>query len=264
MTTQDEELRSVAEFLLRLQNRRSSEPIDVEIEWPPPDDGVHLVASTGMLIHGQCATRIGEHYVRSTAWGGNVDLDEAGICELLRNAARLGPRRVEGGPPIYLRVHDSNSSRSLGTGLVILDRMRPDRVPAPRRPIRVFAGSLPIDAIEGQELRRGEKLSASRSLVGADLATPSSELARRFLELGIRVALEPDGDTISHLTYIHPYPRKVCGVWIGASVSEVDAILGTAADEPIFGRGNRGWIYEHDGHLCVCFDENDCVAAIVR
>lgn len=168
------------------------------------------------------------------------------------------------GPPIYVRVHDSASAVSLNDGAEILDRKRPDRVPPPRRPVPQVRGLPAADPREGEELHRGASLMGSRTILGSDAPTTTPDLQKRFLALGIRGALAEDGDTIRHLAYIQPYPRKVCGVWLGASAADVQEILGVVEDETTMGRRSRFWIYELRGHLGIGFDETDRENVIVR
>jgi hypothetical protein len=125
-------------------------------------------------------------------------------------------------------------------------------------------GAPPIEAREGHELHRGDSIAAYRGMVSAAPGIDTPKLLEGFLAIGIRVSLERDGDTISHLAYIHPYPRKVCGIWLGASASEVQGILGIAEDETSMAQGRRFWIYDVEGHLGVGFDDTDRVNVISR
>jgi hypothetical protein len=263
MTTQAQALAGATRFLLELRKLHPRDPIDVEIEWPPDENGVSLFAWCGMLVYGRQPTRVGKHFLDSIAWEG-TEIDVPGILTLLVKAGQGESLQCSIGPPIYLRVHDSASSIALDTGEQIWDRKRPDRVPPPRKPVANTRGSPVVDPREGQELRRGGSITAARSVIGAAADANAAELLKKFLAIGVRVGLDIDGDTIAYLAYIQPYPRKVCGVWIGASAAEVQEILGIAEDEFKVNRGRRAWVYDHDGHLSVSFDDNDFVNAIGR
>jgi hypothetical protein len=113
-------------------------------------------------------------------------------------------------------------------------------------------------------VRRGSSIRSHAALAGISSSASPEEIRTKLDALGIRIYLEHDTDRVGRLVYLAPYPRKVCGVWIGASASEVMSVLGESEDEDIDAEGQRAWTYERGGHLYVRFDEDDLVELIVR
>lgn len=255
MTTRDAALKKLGRFMQRIASRPHSDAIDIECHLPVEDAGVHVVAYSKWLIHAEEPVRLAAEFVDDTAWGGG----DIALPELRELLAQALPRTREKIAPIYIRNHDSAWSLALQTGDTIWDSDRPDRVPPPRMPVRKVAGWVPGEDVDGETVRRGDGIN----LLQASTSVPTEELCERLLQQGIRVALEDDGNTISHIAYTRPFARKVCGIWIGASAWQVEQILGAPVEEFTL-TGRRAWKYKMNGPLSVAFDENDLVALIGR
>lgn len=254
MTTAKEAASKVLAFAKRLMERPPTEAIDVEFDHPS-EDGAYVVAYADWLIHGREMRRVARGFIPAAAWGGGeVELDT--LRALLASALP----EVSDGRQLYVRWHDSAWSLSLRSGEEIWDRKRPDRVPPPRRPVRKEVFPEPSEDGNGEVIRRG----AAIDMLQPHPALPADQLLEQWLQRGVRVALTDEGRTVWHLTYIAPFVGKVCGVWIGASAYQVEQHLGAPADEVSTAHGRRGWIYEHDGHLFVGFDDDDRVDCIGR
>jgi hypothetical protein len=262
MVTNDQALEKLRQFLEQLQRQSHKEPIDIEAEWPPSDDGLLLIACTGWVTSPR-PTRVADHFLEASAWGGG-DIEPDALFRLMATAS--GPRvgSDTDGPPIYVRLHDSAWSVVLRSGQEIWDQDRPVRIPPPMRPIQQVEGAPPVDPTDSIELRRGHSIARARAIVEASWAVPIDEYLRLLLAHGIRVTLDDDGNTIQTVTYIRPFPRKMCGVWLGASAWQVQQILGPPVDEFTLGPGNRAWTYHLEGHLGIAFDEQDRVTEITR
>jgi len=77
-------------------------PIYVKVEWPPPDEGVHLAACTGMLVHGVRPTQVAEYFLDSVAWQ-RTNIDSQEILALLAAIGQRGTRRASANA-VHLRL----------------------------------------------------------------------------------------------------------------------------------------------------------------
>jgi len=252
MTTTDQR---ITQFLDDLR-QSGSEPIDIEAF--PEGDEICLSGWRGVLIHGRRPTRVGDLTVPVSDLGDIVSAED--LCRVVSSCWPASETNTE--CPIYLRLHDSASSYELPSCEEVEDVDRPDRVAPPRRPFRCEVDSRPQDPIDGEQLRRDDPVSRVEELGLVESGASSQDLDAVLEKAGMRLMVQDQ--TIIAITYFAPFPKMICGIWIGASAWQVHEVLGTALEEFTVRDGDRAWRYRCDGHLSVGFDGHDRVSSISR